>query len=203
MNLTRTMLVAAALVATSAFTAIRTAPAPHPVALDSLSTNLGAWHGAEAPGLDAATRRELAADAYVTRTYETGAAAPVGLYIAYYAQQRPNVSIHSPLHCLPGTGWEPIEVSTIDLSTDSTFQARRLLVRKNLNRAVVLYWYAIHGRNIAGEFASRFWLLRDSLLFGRSDAALVRVTAPVQSSVAAADRDADAFARALAPHVTF
>ena len=203
MNPSRAIVVAVALLATSAFTTDRTTPAPRPAALDALPPAIDGWHGTDAPGLDAATRRALAADAYVTRTYTTAGAAPVGLYIAYYAQQRPNVSIHSPLHCLPGTGWEPLEVSTVDLSTDSALYARRLLVRKNLDRDVVLYWYAIHGRNVAGEFASRFWLLRDSLLSGRSDAALVRVTAPVQSSVAAADDAADAFARALAPHVTF
>jgi hypothetical protein len=56
---------------------------------------------------------------------------------------------------------------------------------------------------VGDELASRFWLLRDSLLTGRSDAALVRVSAPVQSSLNIADRDAAAFARALLPHVTF
>jgi EpsI family protein len=162
------------------------------------------WRGADAAPLDRETQRQLAADAYVNREYQAAGAAPIGLYVAYYAQQRPNVSIHSPLHCLPGTGWEPLEVSTIDVGTPATpMLLRRMIVRKNFDRAVVLYWYAIHGRVVADEFASRFWLLRDSLLARRSDAALVRVSAPVDSSVDAADRDAARFARALLPHVSF
>lgn len=204
MSVARALLVLFVLAATTAFTASRTAPSPRPVALDALPLRVAAWQGADAPPLDAETRRVLAADAYVTRTYESAAAIPVDLYVAYYAQQRPNVSIHSPLHCLPGTGWEPLDVSTVDLASGGApVRARRLLVRKNLDRAVVLYWYAIHGRVVADEIASRFVLLRDSLFAGRSDAALVRVSTPVHASVERAEGDAIAFARALLPSVTF
>ncbi len=202
MTLARAILVAALLVATSAFTAARTRPEPPPAALATLPQTLDGLHGVNAPPLDAAIARELGADTYVTRTYE-GGALPVGLYIAYYAQQRPNVSIHSPLNCLPGTGWEPLEVSTVGVGDGSPARVRRMLVRKALDRAVVLYWYAIHGRSVADEIASRFWLLRDSVVNGRSDAALVRVTVPVDASVDAADAQARSFARALLPHVTF
>ena len=199
----RALIVAALLVATAAFTSTRTRPAPPPESLTDIPLTIDGWRGAAAPPLDAATRRELGADLYVTRTYDRAGIAPTDLYIAYYAQQRPNVSIHSPLHCLPGTGWEPLDVSTVALFPASgTADARRMLVRKNLDRAVVLYWYAIHGRSVADEIASRFWLLRDSLLRGRSDAALVRIAVPVQTSVESADREAAAFARALLPHVS-
>src|SRR5581483_92896 len=158
MTAARALVVAALLVATSAFTASRTTPPPKPAALDALPFAIGGWRGTAAPPLDAATRRELAADAYVTRTYTAAGAPPVGLYVAYYAQQRPNVSIHSPLHCLPGTGWEPLDVSTVDLTaTGAPVAARRMLVRKNLDRAVVYYWYVIHGRVVANEIASKWY----------------------------------------------
>ncbi len=201
MSAMRALVVAALLVATTAFTSTRTRPAPQPGALAALPTTIDRWHGHAGMPIDAATRRELAADAYVTRTYDAAGMAPIGLYIAYYAQQRPHVSIHSPLHCLPGTGWEPLDLTSVELS--STARARRMVVRKGLDRAIVLYWYAIHGRAIADEVASKFWLLRDSLVAGRSDAALVRVTVPADDSTGAADADAVAFARALLPHVTF
>jgi len=206
MSLARALLIVAILTATTTFAATRTAPAPRPSALDALPLTVAAWHGAATAPFDAETERELGADVYITRAYAATAATPIDLYIAYYAQQRPNVSIHSPLHCLPGTGWEPLEVSTIDLgSSAGTTRVRRMLVRKNLDRAVVLYWYAIQGRVVADEIASRFILLRDSVIAGRSDAALVRISAAVtaSTSTAGADRDVMAFARALLPSVTF
>jgi EpsI family protein len=214
MNPRRTAIVVLLLACATAVTgaARRTQP-PIPSALTSLPYSLGAWSGADAEPLDAATRRELAADAYHPRTYaparksvrDAGAGAPAGLYIAYYAEQRPNASIHSPLHCLPGTGWEPLEVSTIAIprGDGSIASARRMLIRKDLDRAVVVYWYAVHGRVLANELASKFWLLHDGIRFGRSDAALVRIAVPVLQSVDAADAESVAFARALLPHVSF
>lgn len=205
MSPARVLIVALLLIgATTAARAARRARPPEPAALAGLPLAIDGWTGTDAGPLDAATTRELAADAYVTRTYARASVLPVGLYIAYYAQQRPNVSIHSPLHCLPGTGWEPLDVSTVQIAgANGSALARRMIVRKHLDRAVVLYWYAVHGRALASEVASKLWLLHDSLRFGRSDAALVRISVPITQSVDAADAESLAFARALLPHVSF
>jgi EpsI family protein len=170
----------------------------------SLPYRIAQWTGRDAPPLDAETVRVLAADAYLNRSYAEDARAAVDLYIAYYGQQRPGVSIHSPLHCLPGTGWEPLDVSTIDVNQPdgSIGRVRRLVVRKNMDRAVVLYWYAVHGRMIANETVSKAWLLHDSFRFHRSDAALVRIVVPiVGSAIDAAQRDGLAFAHDVLPYL--
>jgi EpsI family protein len=168
------------------------------IALGALPLRLDTWRGRDAGPLDRQTVDILAADAYINRSYMSGVD-PVGLYVAYYARQRPGVSIHSPLHCLPGTGWEPLDVvtRTIERPDGSTGHLRRMLVRKGRDRAVVLYWYAVHGRMIGNELISKAWLLHDSLRFNRSDAALVRIVVPVAQSVDDAEREGLAFARAL------
>jgi EpsI family protein len=162
------------------------------------------WTGTDAPPLDAETVRVLAADAYVNRTYSDGAGAPVGVYVAFYSEQRPGVSIHSPLHCLPGTGWEPLDVRTVDLREGgrSIAAMRRLVIRKNRERALVLYAYAVHNRLIASEIGSKLWLLHDSIRLGRSDASLIRIVVPVGPSVDAAERRGLAFTRDLLPYVS-
>lgn len=170
--------------------------------LERLPYQLDAWTGRDGSALDAETEQLLGADAYLNRSYADSGVGPVGLYIAYYGQPKPGVSVHSPLHCLPGTGWEPLEVATIDLGAG---RARRLVVRKNLERAVVLYWYAVHGRVLASEAASKAWLLHDSLRLRRSDAALVRVVVPVagrDGSPTAAGERALSFARDILPYLS-
>ncbi len=169
--------------------------------LAALPMTIEAWHGSEAEPLDAETARILAADASLNRTYASASHTPVGFYAAYYAQQRPGVSIHSPLHCLPGTGWEPLDVSarTLENRDGSTVSIRRMIVRKQGDQALVFYWYAIHGRVVGDELHSKFWLLHDSLRYGRSDAALIRLSVPVTDSVESAEGDALAFGRALLP----
>jgi EpsI family protein len=165
--------------------------------LDALPYQVSAWTGRDALPPDPETLRILAADSYLNRSYAGASATPIDLYIAYYGRQRPGVSIHSPLHCLPGTGWEPLDIADVAVAQpDGTqAQARRLIVRKNSDRAVVLYWYAIHGRMIANETVSKAWLLHDSLRFHRSDAALVRIVVPIRGGSAdTAQREGLAFA---------
>jgi EpsI family protein len=191
-----------------AFAAIARAAVQSPPA--SLRSNLSAlpyaiqqWRGAEGPPLDSETLRILSADSVLNRTYTTDDGTPIGLYVAYYARQRPGVSIHSPLHCLPGTGWEAVDVSTRNLTAPGAASGavRRMIVRKNQQRAIVLYWYALHGRTIASEITSKVLLLADSVRLHRSDAALVRIVVPIGGSVTTADERGMAFARDLAPRV--
>ena len=180
----------------------RTMNAARHAQLGTLPYRIGAWSGRDAEPFDADTVRILAADSYVHRSYADLSHPPVGLYIAYYAQQRPGVSIHSPRHCLPGTGWEPSDDATVPVGPGD---ARRLVVSRHRERAVVLYWYAVHGRMLASEALSKAWLLHDSIRLRRSDAALIRIVVPIagpDGSPDAAEREALAFARDLLPHLS-
>jgi len=200
------LLVALLLIAATgaAARAMRHIDVPHP-RLSEMPYDVAVWNGRDAEPLDADTVRILAADDYLNRNYSSvAAAAPVNLYVAYYGQQRPGVSVHSPLHCLPGTGWETQDVATVNLQPGdaASGQVRRLIVRKNRDRSVVLYWYAIHGRTLANEVVSKAWLLHDALLLHRSDAALVRIVVPiVANDAAAAELRGLAFARAVQPYL--
>ncbi len=157
------------------------------------------WTGVEGPSIDAETLQILSADAVLNRTYTAPDGTPVGLYVAYYGAQRPGVSIHSPLHCLPGTGWEALDVSTVNLP--ALGNVRRMIVRKEGRRALVLYWYSLHGRIIASEITSKLTLLADSVRLRGSDAALVRIVVPIADSVGAADAHGLAFVQALTPRI--
>ena len=167
----------------------------------ALPYTIGDWRGSDAAPLDAATIDELGLDAYITRTYRRAGIEPLGLFVAYYDGSRPGPGVHSPLNCLPGTGWETLDVGTRRVleSDGTTTSLRRIVARKNLSRAIVLYGYDIHGRIAANEIASRAYLLADAFRLRRRDAALVRVVAPVTESPEAAERQALAFVRDLLP----
>jgi EpsI family protein len=168
-----------------------------------LPLTLGDWQGREGGPLDAETMAVLRADGVINRVYARADQSPVDLYVAYYARQQPGVSIHSPLHCLPGTGWEVQSAGSLDLpsSRGITGEARKLIAQKNRDRALVLYWYSVHGRMVGSETASRLYLLGDRLRLGRNDAALVRVVAPLDEGEAAAEQQAVGFIRDLLPQL--
>jgi EpsI family protein len=159
---------------------------------------IGEWKGFDDDSLDEATAAELGADAYLTRTYAAGTGPDVGLYVAYYGTQRPGVSIHSPLHCLPGTGWEPVDVTTVPVAEGTV---RQVTMQKNLDRVVVIYWYQLHGRTVASEIKSKVYGLFDRVRRGRSDAALVRIVVPITGEADAAARGLS-FAGELLPRLT-
>jgi EpsI family protein len=150
----------------------------------------------------------LGVDEYVNRVYESrdGVAS---LYIGYYQSQRQGDTIHSPMNCLPGSGWEPLSRSylTIPVGTDvkgsPEITVNRYVIQKGLDRQVVLYWYQSHGRAIANEYRSKIFMVYDAVRLNRTDAALVRVVSPRYGTDAAAeDRASDravAFVKAMFP----
>jgi EpsI family protein len=181
--------------------------------LAELPMQLGEWTGSAAQDFDNEVLEVLGVDDYVTRVYSAGgdaaASAPVpyrmGLYIGYYRSQRQGDTIHSPMNCLPGAGWQPIDVSALVVNeTGARSEVNRVVIQKGEHRQVVLYWYQGRGRIVADEYASRAYLVWDAATRNRSDGALVRVISPVLSAehdYLAAERRAVAFVRLLSPHL--
>jgi EpsI family protein len=172
--------------------------------LAGLPFAIGAWTGEPLPDFDAAVEALLGADEYVHRAYASAPDRAVALYLGYYSSQRHGDSIHSPLNCLPGSGWQPVSHSYLAIPIESSsIRVNRYVVRKGLERNVVLYWYQSRGRVVASEYWSKLYLIYDALRLNRTDAALVRVIAPVAGSGAAAEAaatsDAVDFVRATFP----
>jgi EpsI family protein len=120
---------------------------------------------------------------YMNRFYFEPGVGEIGLYIAYFETQRTGATIHSPKNCLPGAGWAPT-VSTITdmtLSDGRKVPVNMYIIQKGLDQQVVLYWYQSHGRVVASEYWGKFYMVYDALRLNRTDAALVRVIAPVRN----------------------
>jgi EpsI family protein len=175
-------------------------PLPPRVALSEVPLELGDWRAAAHHEFDASTLAVMRADDYVARAYVKGDE-QVDAFVGYYASQRQGASIHSPMNCLPAAGWQPLSSSrlSIDAGESGVIDASRYVIQKGLDRQLVVYWYQSHGRTLAGEYASKVYLVLDSIRLRRSDGALVRVIAPFDRDEAAAERSVTAFVRALTP----
>lgn len=160
---------------------------------------LGEWRGRMNPALDKDVLRVLGVDDYLDRTYSSRAGM-AGLYVGYYASQREGDTIHSPMNCLPGSGWEPIDKQrvAIDVGAAQPVVVNELLIQHGLDRQAVLYWYQSHGRVTASEYWGRAYLALDALRLNRTDGAIVRIIVPVAGD----DRGAEAAAQRLAQQFT-
>jgi EpsI family protein len=150
--------------------------------LSSLPMQLGEWVGQDY-SLDQQTLDILGAGEFLSRDFENPNAPqpPIGLFIAYFPSQRAGDTIHSPSHCLPGAGWVPTQRDVVRISSPdgSSFPANRYVVSKAGDRELVLYWYQAHGRVVANDYWSKYYLVADSIRLNRSDGALVRMITPM------------------------
>jgi EpsI family protein len=184
---------------------------PHSrVAFTQFPVQVADWKGSANPPFTPRVLEVLGVDDYLSRTYRAPGRQLVDLYIGYWASQRQGDSIHSPLNCLPGAGWEPVSDSRIEVPgahspAGGPVLVNRYVVQKGLDRNLVLYWYQSHGRIVASEYWGKIYTVTDAVRLNRTDAAIVRIVAPISeqgaAAEAAAEKTALAFARAVLPQL--
>lgn len=176
--------------------------------LASLPMAFDGWTGRREPDLTDDVLAVLGADDYIIRTYWAAEGTPVGLYVGYHASQRQGDTIHSPLNCLPGAGWQPIEQGRTVIRVGAApgagprpIEVNRVIIAKGLDRRLVLYWYQSHRRVVASEYWGKVYTVLDSIRHNRTDAALVRVVTPIPDGapVDIAEQRAHRFVQSLFP----
>lgn len=176
------VLAVAALVVAAPFSnafANRSQHIPARPALAEFPMELGDWQGRPIP-LDDQTQRALgASDSLLVDFAQGGTGIPVNMWLAYYATQVDESSIHSPKDCLPGGGWEYVSIQEIDAPATTSaghgFKLNRALIAKGQERMMVYYWLDMRGRQLTNDLSLKFYNLWDSFSMQRSDGALVRL----------------------------
>ncbi|MEM9247687.1 MAG: VPLPA-CTERM-specific exosortase XrtD [Pseudomonadota bacterium] len=133
--------------------------------------------------LTPAVAEALAADDYHSvDLMREGAAAPVSLFMAWYADQTDG-GVHTPEICLPAAGWEIawLERSDIgpDLGDTAPFHLNRAIIQRGEARMMVFYWFEQRGRRVAWDIAAKFYLMYDGMTTRRTDGAMLRLTTPI------------------------
>jgi EpsI family protein len=173
------------------------------VPLAQFPASLDEWQGRDFP-LEPDVIKVAAVNDYLNRQYQSSTAG-LGLYIGYYQSQRQGEALHSPLFCLPGSGWQPVKTETTDLQIPGEGGGARtinaLIVERGLDRLLVLYWYQTFGRVIASEYWRKLFLMHDALLSGRTDVALIRITTTIKSRDAAGETNSLNVARPFAERI--
>jgi EpsI family protein len=186
-------------------------PVPLRTPLAAFPTRVEGWSSARSIDFDPSIVAVLGVTEYLNRVYiDERDRSQVGVYVGYYKSQRQGESIHSPLNCLPGSGWQPINSGRARIAIPPDGPSRnapppvevnRYVVQKGLDKLLVMYWYQSHGRVIASEYWGKFYMVADALRMNRTDAALIRVMVPITDSAStdAADRTAIHFVQAMIP----
>lgn len=172
--------------------------------LKDLPYQIGNWQGKEDP-LEERIVQAVSVTDYTNREYISSSAAPVELYIGYYASQRTGDTIHSPKNCLPGAGWDPIQsgYTTIPAGNGTEITVNEYVIAQGLNKQLVFYWYQGRGRVVASEYWGKFWMIHDAITRNRTDGALVRLIAPItDNNTAEAKATLVKFTQMIFPHLS-
>ncbi len=152
--------------------------------------------------LDQQTADILRADDFLSRVYQRPDSRYASFYVGYFATQRTGATYHSPLNCLPGSGWTMNDPATIIITPadgSAPFEANRYIVQNGDEKQMLIYWYQGRGRKVASEYWGKIYTVLDSIRRRRSDGAIVRVMVPVGKSEQAALDAATTFAAQVAP----
>jgi EpsI family protein len=169
--------------------------------LRNVPLSVEGWEGTDGPRFDREILEVLRVDEYLNRAYRRAGGPVVGLYVGYYASQRQGQTMHSPLNCMPGAGWEPTGRTRVQIPAagsvaggEGAAEINRVVVQKGLDRQLVLYWYQAHGRIVASEYWGKVYTVADAIRLNRSDGAMVRIIVPIPSMNESAEREAERLA---------
>ncbi len=166
--------------------------------LENIDRQVAGWRAISDQTLGARVLKVLLPTSYLARTYQKGNR-QLGLWIAFYAQQRAGEAMHSPKACLPGGGWEIWNYdSALIPVAGRQVRVNKYSIDNSGQRMLMFYWYQSRQRIIASEYLGKLLLVRDALVDGRTAGSIVRITIP---DAAGASDEAVSFASGLIPQV--
>ena len=184
------------------YSSIRVEYVPEGRPLAELPHDLGSWQFVQDGVIEPEVQDVLQADDLLNRVYarpSTTGPEYGFLFVAAFRSQRNGKTPHSPKNCLPGSGWEWISSSQmqVDVGTGTPINVNRYIVAKGEERDLVMYWYQSRDRTVASEYEAKFWVVADAIRYNRTDTALVRIVVPLDPKLDNADAEAKAEAEAV------
>jgi EpsI family protein len=124
----------------------------------------------------------------------------VDLFIGYFSGASADGGIHSPKHCLPGSGWSELSSERAAMRAgDDTLRLVRAVYGMGQSRTLLLYWFQMRDKTINDEYSLKLNEVANSVLYRRRDESFVRVSVPVRGDADAAREAGEGFVRDFYP----
>lgn len=153
------------------------------IELSDIPLNFSGWQVEKTFEMDDRTLNILKSDQEVWRRYVSDEGYNIGLFVAYFKDQKYGAQIHSPIHCVPGGGWKIIHRGKYRMEVHSS-PARDLKMNKMINsndryKEIMLYWFWTRSGVITSEYGLKIDLAKNALFRKPTDAAFVRFNFPI------------------------
>src|ERR1039457_2113107 len=147
-------------------------------------TQVKDWRMVSRSGFGADILELLKPTDYLARTYTGKDNQTIQLYIGYHGGGEGGGEIHSPKHCLPGSGW--YEASSIKGNLEiggKNLNLIRAVYQKGDRKEIFLYWFQVKDKSITDEYSLKLSEIANSMLYRRRDASFIRISVPIQGSL--------------------
>ena len=140
---------------------------------------------------------------YLYRSYRDAEGNLVTLYLGYHAGGPESGPIHSPKHCLPGSGWFELSESkrSIPLAEGELPLVQAVYQKDVDQKELFLYYFQVKGRVLTDEYSLKLAEIANSMLYNRRDSAFIRISVPFSDDQAEAALVAERFAAMINPHI--
>ncbi len=145
------------------------------VNLDNFPIEAGDWKMTKRNFLSAKVLDVLKSDEEIMRKYVNSQGDHVWIFLAYFRDQKYGEQIHSPKHCLPGSGWNIKQTKSLKFTDPVKFEANRLVINQKTEEEIMVYWFCTQHGIIRNEYQLKIDLAISSLLRKPSDAAFIRI----------------------------
>jgi len=155
---------------------------PMNTSFSKFPTVIGGWHMTGESYLSDSVQKVLKATDTVSRQYVSDDGKSVSLYIGYHGGGKESGEIHSPKHCLPGSGWFEVssERTRLELNGE-TLNLVRAVYQNADSKELFLYWFQARNKSLNDEYSLKLAEITNSLLYRRRDASFIRISVPFGS----------------------
>lgn len=116
---------------------------------------------------------------YLSREYRNTDGRIVNLYLGYHGGGKGAGGIHSPRHCLPGSGWYEASMQRRTLQLpDRTINLVEAIYQKGEHKELFLYWFQVQDKSLSDEYSLKLAEITNSMINRRRDSTFIRISVP-------------------------
>ena len=137
---------------------------------------------------------------YLSRRYVAGDGTAVDMYLSYFDGQPESGRIHSPKHCMPGSGWFEMSSNrtTLELGGEKVKLVRAVYAMGE-QRELIYYWFDMRGQTMSDEYSLKLAEITGSMFHSRRDQSFIRISVQTRDNIEAAQKRIEDFLRDFYP----
>ena len=170
--------------------------------LTDIPSQLDGWTMAGQSRFSPDVLKKLKPSDYLYRVYKDKEGNKATIYLGYHSGGPDSGPIHSPKHCLPGSGWFELsgEKRTIQVAGQE-LPVMQSVYQHGDQKELFLYFFQVKGQVLTDEYSLKLAEIVNSVFHNRRDSAFIRVSVAFKDDQAQAAALAEHFLVQLYPHI--